>query len=56
MKSIADADHITNTFSYTELLHLNEEIEPFNKVLHYLITNNSIIPYYKLIKKSYTVN
>ena len=40
MKSNVHATYITNTFSYTHLLPLNEQIEHFNKILHYFNMNS----------------
>ena len=56
MKSNVHATYITNTFSYTHLLPLNEQIEHFNKILHYFNMNSkrncSNTAHYNLIKKA----
>ena len=56
MKSNADATYITNTLSYIHLLPLDEQIEHFDKILHYFNTNSkrncSNTGYYMLIKKA----
>ena len=56
MKSSVDATYITNTLSNIHLLPLSEQIEHFNKILHYFNINNkrniSSTGHYKLIKKA----
>ena len=56
MKSSVDATYITNTLSNIHLLPLSEQIEHFNKILHYFNINNkrnnNSTRHYKLIKKA----
>ena len=40
MRTNVDATYITNTFSYIHKLTKNEQIEHYNKVLHYFNTNS----------------
>ena len=55
MRTNVDATYITNTLSYIHLLPLNEQIEHFNKILHYFNINSKRnrgnTAYYMLIKK-----
>ena len=43
MRTNVDATYIINTLSYIHLLLLNEQIEHFNKILHYFNINNKLV-------------
>ena len=56
MRTNVDATYITNTLSYIHLLTKNEQIEHYNKVLHYFNVNSKRsrgnTAYLKLINKA----